>query len=246
MPPTPPPRPAVATRPRGAAGVGWWLALVGVTSLILLLLAGLLALRVPVSMITRNMDVPPAVVALHGSASRGRATLEGGYVLRWTSGAHLFPFPHLRSDLTLEGPDTRLGGRASAGLTGLSLHDIEGRAGPGLAQLVPGAWSCDMTARVSGVSVDWGWRTAGASGDIATPAGTCTRGTRDAAIPALALDLSTSDGDALGVLSAAGAAPMAEVRISRDRLIDIAIQPSAADVFPALPRGGPITLQLPF
>ena len=214
--------------------------------MILLLLVIVLALRAPVSLLTRNIDLPPAVLAMHGSLGEGRATLKGGYVMHWDSHVRILPLPHLRSDLVLEGPDTRVTGWASAGLHGLAIDDMTGRAGPGLAQLVPGAWACDMTVTVRDVSLHWGWRDAAAGGDVATPAGTCTRANRQMAIPPLTIELSQAGGDALATLYSAGDPPLARLRLQRERIIDISIEPSAADVFPALPRGGPIMLQLPF
>ncbi|KIN74992.1 hypothetical protein Z945_2890 [Sulfitobacter noctilucae] len=220
--------------------------LLAVTLAILLLLAGTLALRVPISLLTRNIDMPPAVLAVQGSVGDGRALLEGGYALRWDSRLLMLPLPHLRSDTVLEGGDTRLTGWASAGLRGFAVVDLSGRAGPGLARLIPGAWTCEMSATVRDVSLRWGWRDAAAGGNVATPAGICTEGTRQANIPSLQINLSQVGKDGLATLSSDGQPPMARIRLGRDRIIDIAIEPTAAEIFTALPRGGPITLQLPF
>ncbi|QUJ76777.1 hypothetical protein KDD17_01555 [Sulfitobacter albidus] len=246
MPQTDPTGHAAGRRARGAARIGRWMGVGAVTLAILLLVLGGLALRVPVSLLTRNIVLPPAVVAVHGSARRGRATLTEGYTLRWGSGLALLPLPHLRTDLLLEGPDTRVDARAATGAGGITLERASGRAGPGLAAMVPGAWRCDMTAVVRDVSLAWRWRDAAAAGTISTPAGTCTRGDRRAEIPALQIALSSEGRDAVARLSQPGGAEMAHLRLRRDRVLDIHIAPSAAEVFPALPRGGPITLQLPF
>ncbi|MDF1727663.1 MAG: hypothetical protein P1U53_07935 [Sulfitobacter sp.] len=216
------------------------------TSVILLVLMGTLALRAPLSFLTRNMEVPPAVVALHGSGKAGQALLQGGYSVRWESGWRWALLPHLRTELVLEGADTRVSGWLESGPQGLALKGLEGRAGPGLAKLVPGAWDCPMTASLSDISFRWGWRRITAAGQITVPQGTCTRNGREAEIPPLRADLSHADGAAKIVLSAVQGAELAQARISRERVIDLTIQPAAADIFPALPRSGPIALQLPF
>ena len=240
------PAPSALSGKWQVAAIWRWLGLLALTSVILLWLACLLALRVPVTFITRNIALPPAVEALHGSARAGRAVLQGGTVLLWESGFHLLPLPHLRSDLTLEGPGTRLTGWAAAGLSGLQLNDIDGRAGPPLAQLVPGAWACDMTARVSRVAFSWGWRSAGSSGEVSLPSGTCTRGTRETTLPPLTLALGTQGRTAVARLSAPEEVELAQATVSRDRQIGVTIKPAAADVFPVLPRGGPISVEIPF
>lgn len=214
--------------------------------MILLSLAVLCVVVAPVSIVTRNLDSTPAVVAVHGSLRTGRAELQGGYQLNWNSHAEVFGLPHLATDFTIEGNDTRIVGQLQTGARGVVLHEMSGRAGPGLAQLVPGAWACDMTARVADVSFRWGWRRTAASGEITTPEGDCRKTGQTITMPPLTLTLSSERDAALLTLRAEQTEPLATVRVHRDRLLDVAIQPDAADVFPQLPRGGPISLQLPF
>lgn len=192
------------------------------------------------------MNLTPAIVAVYGSVRTGRARMQGDYRINWNSSVRILPLPHLASTFVLEGGDTRVTGQARAGLTGLSVTDVKGRAGPGLAQLVPGAWQCDMTARVTAVTFAWLWRSAGASGKVDTPAGTCSKNASEVKIPPLTLNLRNDDADALISLLLNNQRLLAEVRISRERVLDIRIEPAAADVFPQLPRSGPINLQLPF
>lgn len=216
---------------------------VGLTSLILVSLVGLCALMMPVTVLTRNLNLGPSVVAVYGSLREGRADLEGGYQLDWTTGLGLL---HLATPVTLTGPDTRINATLLSGPTGIRLDGADGRAGPGLAQLVPGAWTCDMTARITDVGFAWTWTRASATGEVATPEGTCRKDGRELAVPPLNLRLGSDGRDAVATLSANETPPMADLRLRRDRVIDIAIRPEAADVFPQLPRGGPFNLQLPF
>jgi hypothetical protein len=218
---------------------------VALTCMILVLLIGISVALMPVSLLTRNLNLAPAVVAVYGSARAGKAELAGGYQLSWTSGLRAWG-PHLSTQFVLVGSDTRITGQLRTGLLGIAAQEVSGRAGPGLAALVPGAWRCDMTAVVSDLSFGWNWRRATAAGTVNTPAGTCTKDGRQISIPPLALALATAQRDALATLTGANAAPLATVRVGRDRVLGIAIQPAAADVFPQLPRGGPINLQLPF
>lgn len=205
-----------------------------------------LALNAPLSLLTHSLRLPPSVEALHGSLWRGRATLAGGYRVRWDSAVSFAGLPHLASDIVLEGSDTRVTGVLRAGPRGAILTQAAGRAGPGLAGLVEGAWLCDMTARVSDVRLAWRWRSASAGGEITTPAGQCTKDGRTQAIPPLVLTLGEAGRDARMTLAEPGDPPMAQVVIRRARELDITIEPRAADVFPVLPRSGPIALQLPF
>ena len=185
------------------------------------------------------------VVNVHGSLRNGNATLKGGYRLRWQSNAKVLWLPHLATEFVLEGADTRVTGVIQTGVRGIALANASGRAGPDLAAMVPGAWACDMMARISDVSFNWGWRSTGGSGDITTPQGSCAKAGREITLPPLILSFSDVDWGALATLTS-DTAPLATVLIRRERQLDIAIQPAAADVFPQLPRGGPITLQLPF
>lgn len=215
------------------------------TCVILVSLIGVSLAMMPVSLLTRNMNLAPAVVAVYGSPRIGQMDLAGGYRLSWTSGFEA-PVPRLVTEFTFVGADTRVTGTLRAGLTGLAIADVSGRAGPGLAQLVPGAWSCDMTAVVSDFSFGWGWRRATASGTVTTPAGACRKGGREITMQPLTLALGSAGPDALATLTGAQSERLAEVTIGRDRSLGIAIEPAAADVFPQLPRGGPINLQMPF
>lgn len=219
----------------------WGLGLV-LACAILVSLAGLALVMMPVSLLVRNLD-SPVIEAVYGSLRNGRADLQGDYRLDWQSTLGL---GHIGTPFTLRGPDTRVTGTARIGLAGLQLTEIDGRAGPGLARLVPGAWTCDMTARVAGVTLVWGWRSVQAEGQVTTPQGTCTKADRETGIPPLTLDLQNDGRDAVAHLRTPDSPPMAVLHIRRDRVLDLRIDPAAAEVFPALPRGGPITLQLPF
>ncbi|WP_037967744.1 hypothetical protein [Sulfitobacter guttiformis] len=214
--------------------------------MILVSLIGISGVVMPVSLITRNTDLSPAVIAVYGSIRSGKADLKGGYQLEWHSSAGVLWLPHLRTEFVLEGADSRVTGTLRTGLRGIKARDVAGRAGPGLAQLVEGAWLCDMTARLSDVNFGWYWRSAQASGLVSTPQGTCSKDGRQITVPSLTLVLGQVERDASLVLTGAQEAALATVRVRRERRIDIEILPAAADVFPQLPRGGPINLQLPF
>ena len=200
----------------------------------------------PISMLIKNMDLTPTVAATYGTLRNGRADLAHGYRINWESRLSLLFIPHLSTEFVLVGADTRVTGVIQASVFGATLHDVQGRAGPGLAQLAPGAWQCDMPARLVGVGFDWGWRFTGASGVISTPAGACSKGDNATEIPPLTLTLTSEDKNGVLSLTNAKTELLARIRISRSRTLDIAIKPAAADVFPQLPRGGSINLQVPF
>lgn len=186
------------------------------------------------------------VTALHGSAWAGQASLEAGYSLRWNTRIHGLPAPHFRTDLTMEGPDTRVTGWLETGLGGIALTAVEGRAGKGLTGLMPGSWICDMTAVVTDVSAFWGWRRAEADGVIETPEGSCSQRDRNIDLPALRIALSSAGVDAVARVSGDGVGQLGQIRLARDRFLDITIEPAASGIFPTLPKSGPINLQLPF
>lgn len=202
-------------------------------------------MMIPVSLLVRHLDLPPNVQAVYGTLADGRADLSGNYRITWHSRIGVFALPHLNTRFELQGADTRLSGALKTGFFGLALAETTGRAGPGLAQWVPGAWDCDITARLNDVGFVWGWRHAGASGVIETPQGRCEKSGRGISLPPLQVELGDADKDALISLSTQ-ATPLAQIRVSRARRLGITIQRAAADVFPQLPKAGPITLQLPF
>lgn len=197
-------------------------------------------------MLTQNANLAPVVVASYGSAGLGQMVLAGGYRLSWTSRPAFSAGPHLATDIEMTGADTRITGTLRLGLGGVALHGLSGRAGPGLARLLPGGAECSVTASLDDVALRWGWRHVTASGALATPAGTCQIAGQALTLPPLTLALATERGDAVLVLRAADPDPLATLRIRRDRYLNVDIAPAAADVFPQLPRGGPISLQLPF
>lgn len=197
----------------------------------------------PVTLITRNLNLDPAVVAVYGSLREGRADLREGYRIDWKTELHLL---RLESPLIVSGPDTRIEGRLRTGLSGISLAGLNGRAGPGLTKLVPGAWKCDMAARVNDVGFAWTWTYASASGDFTTPAGTCSKDGRDLTIPPLNLLFGSEGKDAVATLSTGQEPSMVDLRLRRERVLDIVIHPEAAEVFPQLPSSGPINLTVPF
>ena len=243
MPRTARPSPAAGSVPLRAL---WWSVAVVVTCGLLVCLLWLGLATVPMSLLTRLIAPGPAVEQVYGDPREGGATLVGGYRLTWRSAPGLAGGPHLGADLRLSGPDTLLTGVARAEPAGLRITGLSGRAGPGLAALVPGAWDCGMSVTVEDVALFWGWRRTAAAGRAETPAGTCSKGRRSVDVPPLTLTLGSVGTDATATLAARDAPPMARAVLRRDRVLDLTIEPAAADVFPALPRGGPIALTLPF
>jgi hypothetical protein len=65
-------------------------------------------------------------------------------------------------------------------------------------------------------------------------------------IPALNLALDSAGNDARARLTADGLGEIATLLLRRDRVLEAAIAPAAAQIFQVLPSGGPINLQLPF
>jgi hypothetical protein len=216
---------------------------VGLTCLILVSLAGLCVVMMPVTVLTSNLNLGPSVIAAYGSLREGRADLAGEYRLDWTTSLHAF---HLATPIILTGPDTRFDATLRTGLDGIRLEGANGRAGPGLAQLVPVAWNCDITAHVADVGFVWTWSHASASGEVTTPLGTCRKDGRNIELPPLTLDFGAEGKNAVVSLRTGEASPMADLRIGRDRVIDITIWPEAAEAFLQFPPGGPIRLQMPF
>lgn len=197
----------------------------------------------PVTLITRNLNLDPAVVAVYGSLREGRADLREGYRIDWKTELHLL---RLESPLIVSGQDTRIEGLLLTGLSGVSLAGLNGRAGPGLAKLVPGSWECDMAARVNEVGFGWTWTYASATGDVITPSGTCKKDGRDLTIPPLNMLFGSEGRDAIATLSTGQEPPMVDMRLRRERVLDITIRPKAAEVFPQLPSRSPLNLTIPF
>jgi len=215
----------------------------GLTFLILVSTAGFCVVMMPLTVVTRNLNLDPVVVAVYGSLREGRAYIKGGYRVDWHSRLRLF---HLETPLTFTGPDSRIDGIMRTNLAGVSVNGLEGRAGPGLMQLVPGALKCEVTARVSRVGFTWTWTKVASDGEITTPSGNCRKEGRNLTAPPLTLRFDADGSDAIAILRSGQAPPMVDLRLRRDRILEISILPSAEAVFPRLPRGGLSTLEIPF
>ncbi len=61
----------------------------------LAVLTGAVLLCMPLSIVTRSLNLPPQVEAVYGTLLEGRADLTGGYVLSWSNALSLAPWPGL-------------------------------------------------------------------------------------------------------------------------------------------------------
>ncbi len=209
-------------------------------------LTGAVLLYAPLSIVTRSLDLPPQVEAVYGTLLKGRADLAGGYVLSWDNAPSLAPWPGLGGALLLEGEDTRLTGDLRAFPTEMGVQKLDGRAGPGLATLIPGAYECAMSARISGVTLLWSGNAAQALGAVTLPAGECRRAARVVSVPTLNLELATRGSDAVAVLTDGDATRLASATVTGEMRAEVRVEPALARFVPALPKGGPITLQYQF
>ena len=199
----------------------------------------------PVSLTASSITGLAQVRTVYGSLRHGQADLAGGYVVTWRTRPALRPWPGLAGTVALAGDDTRLGGSLALFPDRLGLSALSGRAGPGLAGLVPGAWRCDASVRVDGVALAWRLRRVTAGGGASLPATTCAKGEARIDLPPLDLALTTEDRAGVARLSGGGT-PLATATLRRERRVDIDIRPEASRVFPALPAGGPLALSVPF
>ncbi|WP_152461439.1 hypothetical protein [Roseivivax sp. THAF30] len=209
-------------------------------------LGGALLYLAPMTILTRSLDLPPQVHAVYGTLRMGGADLPQGYTLTWSTRPGLRPWPGFGGTLRLEGSDTRLVGDLRLYPREIGIAAVSGRAGPGLAQLVPGAWRCGMTARVDEVTLLKAGGATRADGRVTLPAGTCAKGARDVELPEQNLIFSTEDNTAAGRLDAGGDRPLAYFQIDGAGRAILSILEAAADIYPALPKNGPLTLEYSF
>ena len=220
-----------------------------VACLTLGVLAAAILFAAPVDLFISSDRVSPQVRALYGTLAQGRADLIGGYTLTWDLAPGLSPWPGVKGDVEMEGADTRLSGIVFGHPFGTGFQQLEGRAGPGLTALVPGAFYCDMTASLSNVGLWWLWPKSAfaADGTITLPEGRCTRGRQSVALPALDLSLQTIGADAVATLrNQRSGMTLAEAMVAGERTLGLRIEPEAAEIFPVLPSSGQINLRYPF
>ncbi|WP_159456699.1 hypothetical protein [Roseivivax jejudonensis] len=209
-------------------------------------LGGALLYLAPLTILTRTLDLPPQVHAVYGTLRNGGADLAQGYTLTWLTRPGLRPWPGFGGTLRLEGGDTRLEGDLRFFPREIGITAVSGRAGPGLARLVPGAWRCGITARVDDVTLLKAGGAARADGRVTLPAGTCAKGAREIALPEQNLIFSTEDDTAAALLDAGGNRPLANFRIDGAGRATLSILKEAAEIYPALPKNGPLTLEYAF
>ncbi|MCE0507390.1 hypothetical protein LR948_18720 [Roseivivax sp. GX 12232] len=209
-------------------------------------MGGALLYLAPVTILTSSRDLPPQVEALYGSLREGRAVLSSGHQLSWRTRPGLGPWPGFLGEIRLEGGRTEIAGRLRLHWRRLGVEGLSGRAGPGLAALVPGAWSCERAADLSGVTLLWQGGAPRAGGGLDLPAGRCTKGGSEIALPDQRLDFGTGDKSARARLRAGELGEIASLEVTAARRAHLRISPEAGRVYPVLPRGAPIALDYDF
>jgi hypothetical protein len=145
-----------------------------------------LAATLPARLVLRWAGAP-AETAASGTVWSGAATA-AGHTASWrvAPGRSLATFS-LAADVTVEGADTRLTGRASARPGALVVRDLKGVAGwPTISTLAPALpFACETRAEVDLERVELGREVCRASGTLTTGSGLCTAGGEAATVPAL-------------------------------------------------------------
>ena len=242
---------ATAVRPRRSRVRGTlrliWVSLV-VTLVFALVFVISLIVTLPTSAIREFATVPPQVTGLYGRVWNGRASLAGGYTLNWDFRPGELLLGRAVFDATLDGPDTRLEGTLHATPWDVGASGITGRAGPGLLDLLPrlALRECTSRAVVDVSSVSLSRQAAAAAGVISVDAGVCKDGLqRDAAIPAMTLDLTTQGNDARAELRDRDS-ELARLTVTGDRRAILRLEPEGAVLIPGLPTSGPVIVEYPF
>ena len=210
--------------------------------------AASLAVTMPASTLRRVIDLPEQIIDLRGTIWNGSATLTDGYVLQWKGHLAALILAKISADVTLTGADTQLDGRLNFGPRAIALHNLTGRAGPGLLQLVPALPidRCASRAIVDVAGISFGRGVASAEGQIDIESGACLDFAGNAiAVPALTLTLQSKGNDAVADLSDATSA-LAQVTVTGDRRLIIRVEPAGAKLIPGMPSSGPIILEYPF
>lgn len=208
---------------------------------------GLVA-TLPASAMRELATLPPQVTGLYGSVWRGRATLDGGYMLNWDLRGPSILGARAVADWTMQGPDTQLSGVMTVTTRGGRLTDVAGRAGPGLLALLPGSPLTDCTSRavVDVQTLAWVKDSARAAGVVQIDAGTCNDLLgRAMVVPQMVLDLSAQGNDARAVLSDRDG-KLAQVTVTGDRRLILRVEPEGATLVPGMPTGGPMIVEYPF
>lgn len=221
---------------------------IGLTCFAALVFVIALAVSAPATSVRELVTLPPQITEVSGRLWSGRATLLGGYTLRWQGNAGQLLRGKLRMDVSLQGHDTQLMGQVWMTPTSVGANDVSGRAGPGLLPLFPNflVKSCTSRAIVDVALLRVGRDSAAADGVILVDAGTCVdQFGGDNTVPKLQLDLLTQGRDAVGQLTDRDGS-LAQFTITGDRRVIARIEPEGAVLVPGLPTSGPIIVEYPF
>lgn len=197
----------------------------------------------PISVLTRNLNLDAREVMVYGSLQEGRADLRGGYRIDWRT--QVWPF-YLQSPVTIAGPDTRLTGALRIGLGGLVISGLEGRVGSGFLDRIMMDMSCETTVAMRDVGLGWGWRSAWAAGVVTASSGTCRLRGQKVIFPGLELELGREGADATGDLRTEDMISVMQMQLRRARVLELSLQPGASQIFPQLPERAPLRLTVPF
>ncbi|MFZ5746567.1 MAG: type II secretion system protein N [Pseudomonadota bacterium] len=188
-----------------------------------------------------------------GTVWNGEVGVAGDARFEWRW-APLRSLMHLAyaTDWKATGPNTDLGGQLIAGIGGMRLENVSGRADFGLVKALQPtlAFACDMTMQVELAELATGGGNAAMQGRVATEPGSCQprSGGTATAVPALLLNA-----DHIGDQSRIRLTPMAQRRkilvdasIDRQGTLDLTVTPDGATALPFLgvPPGARIQGQM--
>lgn len=208
----------------------------------------------PAQVLSRVVDVPPAMQTLSGKLWNGRATLEGGLQVGW----QISPWRSLvgmaiHMDWDLRAPDTQLEGHVRISRSDVAVRDVKGVAGWRLVDAVlPGLpFRCDPTARVDVSEAGFSRTTYTveivAAGSLLTGPGACMDDKGTTNIPALRGEAATVAGD-LSIKVRPRDDPATElgtILLKRTGTLVVTVQPAGARLVPGLPSSAPTVIEMP-
>ena len=220
----------------------WWL-WTGAGLVLVASFAVSLAANAPARQLVQRLDLALAEDAVSGTVMHGQIALDGGFALRWDvrPWASLTTL-RLAADVTLQGPQTGIGGPVAVGLSSYDIGPVAGSADAAVLRAIfPGIdLRCAGPVLAAGLQVTLTRQTFTGTGSVRTDRLTCGA----AVIPAMALSFAPVAAGSVATVTA-GPVPVITATAAGDGRLAVVLHKEGAALIPGLPSSADSSIELP-
>ena len=231
--------------PETPAAWARWLLWTGLVLVLVASFAVSFAANTPARWVVQRFNLALAEDAVSGTVMHGQIALDGGFVLRWD----LRPWASLRglrlaADVTLQGPQTDIGGPVTMGLASYDIGPVAGTADAQVVGAVfPGvSLRCAGPVLAAGLRVAMTRQTITGAGTLRSDELTCRNAAQ--AIPPMRLTFTPlKTGTVAAVV--AGPLPVVTATAAGDGRLSVVLHKEGAALIPGLPSSADSSIDLP-